>query len=91
MINYLVFDTDEKKLIFAALKLREKIISGDRDFETYLYNIQEEVSKENVFLSRSQLDSIQNYLGSLLDYKDEYDQAAVIDLENKIDAIIELP
>ncbi|WP_294288537.1 hypothetical protein [uncultured Chryseobacterium sp.] len=83
---------EEKELIIAAIEI-EKIVqerSDDEDIEEIDF-LEEEIKKENVFLSRRQLDVIIHYLGGLLQRKDQYDEKDVMGLAWKLEELTELP
>ncbi|UTX46606.1 hypothetical protein [Chryseobacterium sp. MA9] len=86
------FTPEEKNLIQAAIQYEKEIQdrSDDEEIE-YVEEIEEEIQKENVFISRRHIDSIIIYLGYLLDRKDQYDSGQILDLESKLDNLSNLP
>ena len=84
------FTTNEKELILAAI-LHEKDIQARIDDEEieYIEEIEEEINKNNVFLSRHQLDTIGTFLGPLMDTH-KFDQLDISALEDKISEMTSL-
>lgn len=83
---------EEKELIIAAIEI-EKFVqerSDDEDYEEIEF-LEEEIKKQNVFLSRRQLDVIIHYLGGLLQRKDQYNEKDVMGLAWKLEELTELP
>ncbi|CAH0262218.1 MULTISPECIES: hypothetical protein [unclassified Chryseobacterium] len=88
----LEFTTEEKKLILSAIKYEKEIQDrADEDEIDYVEEIEDEIQKENVFISRRQIDSIIIYLGYLLDRRDQYDNGEVLLLEGKLESFSNLP
>ncbi|MCQ9639344.1 hypothetical protein MP478_08050 [Chryseobacterium sp. WG14] len=88
----LEFTTEEKKLILSAIKYEKEIQDrADEDEIDYVEEIEDEIQKENVFISRRQIDSIIIYLGYLLDRRDQYDNGEVLLLEGKLENFSNLP
>lgn len=93
------FTIRERKIILSAIKLENERISkfnSDSDtigiFEDELENlrvIESEITKDIILLSRNQLDSVGEYLGSLMD-NDLYEQLEISALEDKINAMTDL-
>lgn len=86
------FTPEEKNLIQAAIQYEKELQdrSDDEEIE-YVEEIEEEIQKENVFISRRHIDSIIIYLGYLLDRKDQYDSGQIHALESKLDDLSNLP
>ncbi|KAB1230304.1 hypothetical protein DBR39_17210 [Chryseobacterium sp. KBW03] len=86
------FTPEEKSLLLAAMQYEKEIQdrSDDEELE-YVEEIEEEIQRENVFISRRQIDSLIIYLGSLLDKKDQYNSGEVLALESKLDDLSNLP
>ncbi|WPO91823.1 hypothetical protein [Chryseobacterium sp. YR459] len=86
------FTPEEKNLIQAAIQYEKEIQdrSDDEEIE-YVEEIEEEIQKDNVFISRRHIDSIIIYLGYLLDRKDQYDSGQILALESKLDNLSNLP
>lgn len=83
---------EEKELIIAAIEIEKEVQerSYDEDIEEIDF-LEEEIRKENVFLSRRQLDVIIHYLGGLLQRKDQYNEKDVMGLAWKLEELTELP
>lgn len=100
MRSYFDFSAEEKTIILAAIKVRkEESNDNDSDPETISINendlnealeIEEEIQKENIQLSRNQLNAIGTYLGPLMD-ENIFDQLDISALEDKISEITDLP
>ncbi len=86
------FTSEEKSLILAALQYEKELQdrSDDEEIE-YVEEIEEEIQKENIFISRRHIDSLIIYLGYLLDRKDQYDNGQILSLESKLDDLSNLP
>jgi hypothetical protein len=82
---------EEKNLIVSAIKFEKKILERTDDEIEYVEEIEKEMDRENIFLSRRQIDSIVYYLGSLLDKRNEFNSADVLMLESKLEALSDLP
>ena len=89
MIN---FTKSEKELILAAIEIEKELQerSDDEQLEEIM-ELEQEIKKENVFLSRIQIDIIINYLGALLDRRELFNQADVLSLESKLEELSDLP
>ncbi|MDR6525099.1 hypothetical protein J2787_000469 [Chryseobacterium rhizosphaerae] len=88
----LAFTTEEKELILSAIKYEKEVQDrADEDEIEYVEEIEDEIQKENVFISRRQIDSIIIYLGYLLDRRDQYDNGEVLLLESKLENFSNLP
>ncbi|MCJ8153260.1 hypothetical protein MKJ01_05725 [Chryseobacterium sp. SSA4.19] len=82
----------EKDLILAAIKIEKEVKERFNDDESEeIEEIELEITKENIFLSRIQIDVIIYYLGALLDRREMFDQGDVLSLESKLEQLIELP
>lgn len=81
----------EKQLISKALQLARKsfkdIDSGHLEF---INDIEEDLTKENILLSRTQIDVVVYYLDTLL-MEIQYDNAAVLQLQHKLNSFSDLP
>ncbi|RLJ33961.1 hypothetical protein CLU97_3451 [Chryseobacterium sp. 7] len=86
------FTLEEKSMILAAIK-HEKELQDRMDEEEidYVEEIEEEMQRENIFISRRNIDSLIIYLGHLLDKTDQYNTAEVLTLESKLDDLSNLP
>lgn len=80
------FTPEEKNLILAAIQYEKEIQDKADDEE-----IEEEIQRENIFISRRNIDSIVIYLGHLLDKAHQYNNAEVLSLESKLDDLSNLP
>ncbi|MBL3547745.1 MULTISPECIES: hypothetical protein [Chryseobacterium] len=88
----LAFTTEEKELILSAIRYEKEVQDrADEDEIEYVEEIEDEIQKENVFISRRQIDSIIIYLGYLLDRRDQYDNGEVLLLESKLENFSNLP
>ncbi|GEN65799.1 hypothetical protein [Chryseobacterium rhizosphaerae] len=88
----LTFTTEEKELILSAIRYEKEVQDrADEDEIEYVEEIEDEIQKENVFISRRQIDSIIIYLGYLLDRRDQYDNGEVLLLESKLENFSNLP
>ncbi|SMC35536.1 hypothetical protein [Chryseobacterium sp. YR221] len=88
----LAFTTEEKELILSAIRHEKEVQDrADEDEIEYVEEIEDEIQKENVFISRRQIDSIIIYLGYLLDRRDQYDNGEVLLLESKLENFSNLP
>lgn len=85
----LVFDTNEKELILAAINIAKQNYD-DSDYRE-LVEIEDEIKLENVFLSRKQISMIESITGPLLDFPEKYEQMEVYELETKLTEYVELP
>jgi hypothetical protein len=86
------FTPEEKNLILAAIQYEKEIQDKADDEEIdYVEEIEEEIQRENIFISRRNIDSIVIYLGHLLDKADQYNNAEVLSLESKLDDLSNLP
>lgn len=88
----LAFTTEEKELILSAIRYEKEVQDrADEDEIEYVEEIEDEIQKENVFITRRQIDSIIIYLGYLLDRRDQYDNGEVLLLESKLENFSNLP
>lgn len=84
-------EQEEKRLILSAIKFEKEMLEiGDEEIE-YVEEIENEMDKENIFLSRKQIDSIVYYLATLLDKREEFESADVLMLESKLESLSNLP
>ena len=86
------FTKNEKDLILAAIEIEKELQdrSDDEELEE-IQELEEEIKKENVFLSRIQIDVIIYYLGALLDRRELFSQEDVLSLESKLEELSNLP
>lgn len=81
---------EEKILILAAIKHEKDLQNRSDDEEIeYIEEIEEEISRNNVFLSRRQLDTIGTYLGPLMD-TGKFEQLKISALGDKISELTDL-
>lgn len=86
------FTPEEKNLILAAIQYEKEIQDrADDDEIEYVEEIEEEFQKENIFISRRNIDSIIIYLEHLLNKADQYNTTEVQALESKLDNLSNLP
>lgn len=84
------FSTQEKTLILEAIKHEKDLQNRSDDEEIeYIEEIEEEIGRNNVFLSRRQLDTIGTYLGPLMD-TGKFKQLEISALEDKISELTDL-
>lgn len=89
MINFL---PSEKELILAAITLEKELQKRSNDEELEgIEEMEDEIIRENIFLSRTQLSILFDYLEVLLDRKDRFNQTDVISLGVKLNELINLP
>ncbi|SMP16398.1 hypothetical protein [Chryseobacterium profundimaris] len=81
----------EKDLILAAIQI-EKENQDQDDSEEFkeMEDLEAEITRENVFLSRPQIDCVIYYLGALFQNSD-YEQSDVIALDAKLEELSHLP
>jgi hypothetical protein len=86
------FTKEEKDLILAAIEIKKGLqeMTEDGHLEE-MEELEEEMKKETVYLSRSQLEVLFEYLGVLLDRKKEYSQIDVMLLGNKLEKLMNQP
>ncbi|MDW9380065.1 hypothetical protein [Chryseobacterium sp. JV558] len=86
------FTPEEKNLILAAIQYEKEIQDrADDDEIEYVEEIEDEFQKENIFISRRNIDSIIIYLEHLLNKADQYNTIEVQALESKLDNLSNLP
>ena len=86
------FTPEEKNLILAAIQYEKELQDRtDEDEIEYVEEIEDEIQKENIFISRRHIDSIIIYLGHLLNKADQYNNTQVLALESKLDDLSNLP
>lgn len=100
MRHTLDFFAEEKTIILAAVKHEkgklleynnDPITMGSYDQEIKeVIEIEEEIKKDNVLLSRNQLIDITAYLGELVE-TNQFDSSDIYELDSKLNEIIDLP
>lgn len=81
----------EKNLIIAAIRReKESVENMDTGYLEFIHEMDEDIQKEIILLSRTQIDSIVYYLDTLF-YLREYDSKEVLRLQHKLNALSDLP
>lgn len=86
------FTSEEKNLILTAIQYEKELQDRTDDDEIeYVEEIEEEIQRDHIFISRRNIDSIVIYLGHLLNKADQYNKTRVLALESKLDDLSNLP
>lgn len=82
--------TEEKHIISKALKFAKNSMDDDLGHLEYIDDIEEDLKKENLLFSRTQIDVIVFYLDTV-SMKIKYDIAKVFALKQKLNNLSNLP
>lgn len=86
----LILSFEEKHIIGKALKFAKNSIDNDLGHLEYINDIEEDLKKQNLLFSRTQIDVIVFYLDILI-LEIKYDIAKVIALQQKLNSLSNLP
>lgn len=81
---------EEKYLISQALNFAKKFKDNDLGHLEFINDINEDLAKENLLFSRTQISIVVYYLDNLL-AKTPSDSAKIIELQQKLNNISDLP